>query len=117
MAAATLVLGMLERNRIDACSGPRGSIEPHRTANPCQTANIARRFTARRTPRALVIVHNGCSTFGMLIAIWPLVILIAGLLIYVLASNAKVVEIGRLTFFVGIFWLTYALVSKTIHIG
>jgi hypothetical protein len=53
----------------------------------------------------------------MLIAVWPLLVLIIGLLIYVLASHAKVVEMGRLTFFVGLFWLVYSLVGKTVHLG
>jgi hypothetical protein len=38
----------------------------------------------------------------MLIAIVPLLAAILGLLVYVLASNSKAVELGRLTYFAGI---------------
>lgn len=53
----------------------------------------------------------------MLIAIWPLVICIAGLILYLAATNAKPVEIGRIMFFVGLLWLVYGLVGKTLHLG
>jgi len=38
----------------------------------------------------------------MLIAIVPLLAAILGLLVYVLASNSKAIEIGRLTYFAGL---------------
>lgn len=38
----------------------------------------------------------------MPIAIVPLIALIVGLLVYVLASNSKAVELGRITFFCGL---------------
>jgi hypothetical protein len=53
----------------------------------------------------------------MLIAIWPLIICIAGLVIYLLASNSKAQEIGRIMFFVGLFWTAAALVQKTLHVA
>jgi Na+/phosphate symporter len=53
----------------------------------------------------------------MMIAVWPLVVALVGALVYFIASNTKVVEIGRLTFFVGLFWLVYSLVGKTLHLG
>ncbi len=39
----------------------------------------------------------------MLIATIPLLVAVVGLLMYVLASNPKVSEIGRLMFFAGLF--------------
>lgn len=38
----------------------------------------------------------------MLIAIVPLIAMLVGLLVYVLATNQKAVELGRLTFFAGL---------------
>lgn len=38
----------------------------------------------------------------MIIVIFPLLICIVGLLMYVLASNPKVQEIGRIMFFTGL---------------
>lgn len=53
----------------------------------------------------------------MLIAIAPLLIAIIGLLMWVLASNAKVSEAGRILFFCGAFVLTLILGRETIRIG
>ncbi len=53
----------------------------------------------------------------MLIALWPLVVCIIGLLVWALASNAKVSEAGKIAYFVGLFWLVYTLASKTLRIG
>lgn len=53
----------------------------------------------------------------MLIALWPLVIAVIGVLVYALTSNPKLSEIGRIVFFVGLFWLVYSLTGKTLHVG
>lgn len=56
----------------------------------------------------------------MLLAIAPLVVMLVGLLIYVLADGAKtpkLVEIGRILFFVGALVLVWALGAKTWRIG
>jgi hypothetical protein len=53
----------------------------------------------------------------MLIAIAPLVILIAGLLMWALAANPKVSEAGRLLFFCGALVLTEKLSGSTFRIG
>lgn len=53
----------------------------------------------------------------MLIAIIPLIVLIAGLLLWVLAANPKVSEAGRLMFFAGVFVLTWKLSGETLRIG
>ena len=38
----------------------------------------------------------------MLIAIVPLIAVVVGILVYVLASNTKLSELGRLTYFAGL---------------
>jgi len=53
----------------------------------------------------------------MLVGVFPLVVLILGMLMYVLASNPKVQEMGRILFFVGAFWLVQTVSSKTVHLG
>ena len=53
----------------------------------------------------------------MLIAVIPLLIMIVDLLLWVLASNAKVSEAGRLLFFCGAFVLTWRLGGETLRIG
>lgn len=52
----------------------------------------------------------------MIITLVPLLVAIIGLLMYVLASNAKLVEIGRILLFVGLLWLVYATAGKTIKL-
>jgi hypothetical protein len=53
----------------------------------------------------------------MLIAIVPLLFAIAGVLIYVLASNAKVVELGRLTYLSSMIALMLELAKHVVRIG
>ncbi len=56
----------------------------------------------------------------MLIAVAPLIVMLVGLLIYALADNAKtpkLVEIGRILFFVGALVLVWTLGAKTWRIG
>ena len=53
----------------------------------------------------------------MLIAVWPLIIAVIGALVYALAGNTKAVELGRITFFCGLFWLVSTLVGHTFHLG
>jgi hypothetical protein len=52
----------------------------------------------------------------IVIAILPLVAAVVGLLIYVLASNPKTVEIGRLIFATAILVVWYVLASKTFRL-
>lgn len=52
----------------------------------------------------------------MLIAIWPLIICVLGLILYYAASNTKTVEVGRIAFMVGLFWVVYKLVGKTLSL-
>jgi Na+/phosphate symporter len=53
----------------------------------------------------------------MLIAVWPLVFAIVGLLLYFVATNAKVQEVGRVLFFVGMLWLVYSLTGHALKLG
>lgn len=54
----------------------------------------------------------------MLIAIVPLLVAIAGVLIYAFADKTpKLAEVGRILFFVGALWTAYALATKTVKIG
>ena len=53
----------------------------------------------------------------LVIALWPLLIAVLGVLIWVLVSNAVVKEIGKWMFVVGLFWTVYGLVGHTVKIG
>ena len=50
----------------------------------------------------------------MLIAIIPVLMIVIGVLMYALSSNAKVAEIGRLMTAAGLFALAFAMSGKTI---
>jgi Na+/phosphate symporter len=52
----------------------------------------------------------------MIISWVVLLIALAGLLIYILAANPKVVELGRITFFCGLFVCCFMLAGKTIRL-
>jgi hypothetical protein len=51
-----------------------------------------------------------------MIAIIPLLVAIAGLLIYVLANNAKVVEVGRALMWCGILVTLFASANHTVRL-
>ncbi len=53
----------------------------------------------------------------MMIAVLPLVVALVGVLMYALCTNLKLAEIGRLSFFVGLFWLVYGFIGKVLHVG
>ncbi len=53
----------------------------------------------------------------MFISIWPFIIAIIGVLVYALATNPKVVEIGKWVFIIGFFWTVSTLVGNTLRIG
>ncbi len=46
----------------------------------------------------------------------PLVVAVVGALMYALASNPKLSEMGRLLFFVGSMWTVYITIGKQFHI-
>lgn len=49
------------------------------------------------------------------IILYPLVIAILGLLVYLLAANPKASEIGRIMFFCGLFWLVYLFLGHSVR--
>ncbi len=53
----------------------------------------------------------------MIIAIYPLLIAIVGVLVWALASNGTVKEIGKWCFIIGLFWTVSTLAHKTVKIG
>mgnify|MGYP001591576292 CR=1 FL=1 len=54
----------------------------------------------------------------MVIALWPVVALIVGLLVYLLVNGKPKVEtLGLWTFIVGLLWTIYSLVGKTLTLG
>ena len=50
----------------------------------------------------------------MFLAIIPILVLVIGLLLYALATNGKVAEMGRIMFFCGMIVVTYALSSHLV---
>ena len=53
----------------------------------------------------------------MLIAVWPIITAIIGILLYFVATHPKVQEVGRVLFFIGMFWLVYSLVGHALKMG
>ena len=51
------------------------------------------------------------------LAVIPIILVVVGLLMYVLATNPKVSEIGRIMFFCGLFVLAFALARTVVHVG
>lgn len=47
----------------------------------------------------------------------PLLVLVAGALLYALAANPKLSEMGRLAFFAGLFWCVYLAARVSLHLG
>jgi hypothetical protein len=55
---------------------------------------------------------------GSLVAIVPILVLVTGLLIWALTRKAAVLrEIGKGSFFIGVFYVVYALSRFTVHLG
>jgi hypothetical protein len=65
------------------------------------------------TGRAAVAEYD----LRMLIALWPIVFMIVGALVYALSSNGKAAELGRLAYFAGLMWLVYSLMGHALHVG
>ncbi len=47
--------------------------------------------------------------------ILPLLVAVIGVLIYALASNDKVSQIGKIAYAVGLFWVVYHAARQVIH--
>jgi hypothetical protein len=45
----------------------------------------------------------------------PLVVCIAGALLFALSSNGKLARMGELAFFCGLFWVVYLLSGRALH--
>lgn len=53
----------------------------------------------------------------MATVIVPLIVVLIGLILFVAPkTNAEIKELGRLAFFVGLFWLVYLLLNHTVHL-
>lgn len=52
----------------------------------------------------------------MLNIIWPLLILVMGLVVYALATNAKVAECGRIAYFCGLFVTVLKLADRALKL-
>lgn len=53
----------------------------------------------------------------MVISVLALVVMVAGLLVWAFASNAKMAEAGRLAYFAGLLALMLAAGQKTVTLG
>lgn len=53
----------------------------------------------------------------MIIAVVPFILAVIGALLYALATNGKVSEVGRIMFFCGLLVLTFALAREVVHFG
>ncbi len=47
----------------------------------------------------------------MLIIVVPLLVALIGALVYALAANGKVSELGRIAYFVGLLWTVYQVLG------
>ena len=52
----------------------------------------------------------------MPVSVFPVVVLLIGLIVYVLSTNGKAAEIGRLAFFVGLLVLVFVLADQTVRV-
>jgi len=52
----------------------------------------------------------------LLTVIWPLILMLVGAAVYILSSNPKLMELGRVLFAAGAFALAFLLGSKTFAI-
>jgi hypothetical protein len=52
---------------------------------------------------------------SMLIILVSLLVMVVGALVYALGANPKLVEMGRLAFFVGLFWFVGQIASAHLH--
>ena len=52
----------------------------------------------------------------MITIILPFLIALIGLLMYAFSANPKLVEIGRILFFVGMLWVTYGLMGQKLSL-
>jgi hypothetical protein len=53
----------------------------------------------------------------MLVAIWPVVFIVVGALIWALVQQPIVKRMGEYSFAIGLLWLVYTLAGKTLSLG
>lgn len=53
----------------------------------------------------------------LIVAIIPVFFILVGALMWALLTNPLFKEMGKILFAVGAFWLCYAMLGKTVHIG
>jgi hypothetical protein len=51
----------------------------------------------------------------MVVALIPLLVAVVGALVYALAANPKLQEMGRIAYFVGLLWLVYDFATRVVH--
>ncbi len=51
----------------------------------------------------------------MLVAMVPIIFIILGAFVYILAANPKAQELGKLTFAAGMFALLFTLAGRLVH--
>lgn len=53
----------------------------------------------------------------MIVAVVPVLVAVAGALTYALSANGKVQELGRIAFFVGLFFTVAGVAGHVIRLG
>jgi chromate transport protein ChrA len=53
---------------------------------------------------------------SLVIILWPLVVALIGALVYVYSKNAKLQELGRIAFLVGLLWTVFDLATRVVHL-
>ena len=55
------------------------------------------------------------ANVSLAVILIPLLVCVAGALIYALATNPKLVEMGRIAYFVGLLWTVYDFATAVIR--
>jgi hypothetical protein len=55
------------------------------------------------------------SDASFAVILWPLLVAIVGVLVYALASNPNVSEMGRIAYAVGLLWTVYDVATRVVH--
>lgn len=64
-----------------------------------------------------VLAKSSVHVGGMIVAFAPLLVAVAGILIWALAANAIAKRAGAGAFFIGLFYIVAALANHTVKIG
>jgi hypothetical protein len=57
-------------------------------------------------------MKDGVTMVALLV---PLLVLVVGALVYALAANPKLQDMGRIAYFVGLLWLVYDFATRMVH--